>query len=135
MTNTLPFSFLQSIANRFQPPEWVVAETQQRLVLFLNHVLMQEKEAQDRLRRKKGSVLHIRWGTFGLDLLVTGAGLLDRAPAQSKPDLLMAVSSDSPFDVVQALMAGKSPPVKIEGDVQLAAEVGWLAENCRRLHQ
>jgi len=28
-------------------------------------------------------------------------------------------------------MAGKSPPVKIEGDVQLAAELGWLAENLR----
>jgi ubiquinone biosynthesis protein UbiJ len=28
-------------------------------------------------------------------------------------------------------MAGKPPPVKIEGDVQLAAELGWLAENLR----
>ena len=28
-------------------------------------------------------------------------------------------------------MAGKPPPVKIEGDVQLAAEIGWLAENLR----
>ena len=131
MTNTFPFSFLESIATRFQPPDWVVSEAQQRLVLFLNHVLMQEKEAQDRLRRKKGSVVHIRWGLFGLDLLVTNAGLLDRAPTQAKPDLLMAVTSDSPLGVMQSLVAGKSPPVKIEGDVQLAAEVGWLAENLR----
>ena len=131
MTNTFPFSLLESIAARFQPPEWVVIETQQRLVLFLNHVLMQEKEAQDRLARKKGSVLHIRWGLFSLDLLVTPAGLLDKATPGIKPDLLIEVAVDSPMALVQSVMAGKSPPVKIEGDVQLAAELGWLAENLR----
>ena len=131
MTNTFLFSFLESIATRFQPPAWVVSETQQRLVLFLNHVLMQEKEAQDRLARKKGSVLHIRWGLFALDLLITPAGLLDKANADAKPDLLIAVSVDSPMVLVQSIMAGKPPPVKIEGDVQLAAELGWLAENLR----
>ena len=131
MTNTFPFSFLESIATRFQPPAWVVSETQQRLVLFLNHVLMQEKEAQDRLARKKGSVLHIRWGLFALDLLITPAGLLDKANADAKPDLLIALSVDSPLVLMQSVMAGKPPPVKIEGDVQLAAELGWLAENLR----
>lgn len=131
MNNTFPFSFLESIATRFQPPAWVVSETQQRLVLFLNHVLMQEKEAQDRLARKKGSVLHIRWGLFELDLLITPAGLLDKASSAAKPDLLIAVAVDSPMDLIQSAMAGKPPPVKIEGDVQLAAELGWLAENLR----
>ncbi len=131
MTNTFPFPFLESIATRFQPPAWVVSETQQRLVLFLNHVLMQEKEAQDRLARKKGSVLHIRWGLFALDLLITPAGLLDKASADAKPDLLIAVAIESPMVLLQSIMAGKPPPVKIEGDVQLAAELGWLAENLR----
>ena len=131
MNNTFPFPFGQSIADRFKPPAWVVAETQKRLVLFLNHVLMQEKEAQDRLARKKGSVLHIRWGLFELDLLVTAAGLLDCAPPGAKPDLLVAVTADSPVSVLQSVFSGKTPPVKIEGDVQLAAEIGWLAENLR----
>jgi ubiquinone biosynthesis accessory factor UbiJ len=131
MNNTFPFSFLESIATRFQPPAWVVSETQQRLVLFLNHVLMQEKEAQDRLARKKGSVLHIRWGVFALDLLITHAGLLGKANPDAKPDLLIAVAVDSPMVLMQSVMAGKPPPVKIEGDVQLAAELGWLAENLR----
>ena len=131
MTNTFPFSFLESLATRFQPPAWVVSETQQRLVLFLNHILMQEKEAQDRLARKKGSVLHIRWGLFELDLLITPAGLLDRATSGAKPDLLVAVATDSPMALLQSVMAGKSPPVKIEGDVQLAAELGWLVENLK----
>ena len=68
MTTTSPFSFLESIASRFQPPSWVVDEGQQRLVLFFNHVLMQEKEAQDRLARKKGNVINVRWGLFGLEI-------------------------------------------------------------------
>jgi ubiquinone biosynthesis accessory factor UbiJ len=131
MNTTSPFSFLESIATRFQPPAWVVDEAQQRLVLFLNHILLQEKQAQDRLLRQKDRVVHLRWGLFAIDLIVTPAGLVDRAPALSKPDLVLSVAADSPLAVVQAALAGKAPPVKIEGDVQLAAEVGWLAENLR----
>ncbi|MGV8803986.1 MAG: ubiquinone biosynthesis accessory factor UbiJ [Polaromonas sp.] len=131
MNNTSPFSFLQSIASRFQPPAWVVDETQQRLVLFLNHVLMQEKAAQERLLRQKGRIVHVQWGVFAIDLIVTPAGLADRAPADAKPDLVLSVTTESPLAVVQAALAGKPPAVKIEGDVQLAAELGWLAENLR----
>ena len=131
MNTSSPFSFLESIAARFQPPAWVVDEAQQRLVLFLNHVVMQEKEAQDRLARKKGSVLHVRWGLLAMDLLITPGGLLDRASPAAKPDLLISVAADSPAVVLQSVLAGKPPPVKIEGDVQLAAELGWLAENLR----
>ena len=100
-------------------------------MLFLNHVLMQEKEAQNRLLRKKGSVIHVRWGMLGLDLLITPAGLLDRAVPGAPPDLLLAVAVESPGVVLQSALAGKAPPVKIEGDVQLAAEIGWLADNLR----
>jgi ubiquinone biosynthesis protein UbiJ len=131
MNTTSPFSFLESIATRFQPPAWVVDEGQQRLVLFLNHVLMQEKQAQDRLLRQKGRVVHLRWGLFSIDLVVTPAGLVDRAPSAAKPDLTLAVATESPLTVMQSVLAGKPPPVKIEGDVQLAAELGWLAENLR----
>lgn len=131
MNTTSPFSFLHSLASRFQPPAWVVEEGQQRIVLFLNHVLMQEREAQERLARKSGSVVHVRWGAFGLDLLVTPAGLVDRAAPQSKADLLVSVQPESALAVLQSVMAGKRPPVNIEGDVQLAAELGWLAENLR----
>jgi ubiquinone biosynthesis accessory factor UbiJ len=131
MNTTTPFSFLESIATRFQPPAWVVDEGQQRLVLFLNHVLMQEKQAQDRLLRQKGRVVHLRWGLFAIDLVVTPAGLVDRAQPAAKPDLLLAVATESPLTVMQSVLAGKPPPVKIEGDVQLAAELGWLAENLR----
>ena len=131
MNNTSPFSFLESIATRFQPPAWVVEEGQQRLVLFLNHVLLQEKQAQERLLRQKGRVVHLRWGLFAIDLIVTPAGLADRAPASSKPDLVLSVAAESPLAAVQSVLAGKTPAVKIDGDVQLAADIGWLAENLR----
>jgi ubiquinone biosynthesis protein UbiJ len=131
MNNSSPFPSLESIVGRFQPPAWVVDEGQQRLVLFLNHVLMQEKQAQDRLLRQKGRVVHIQWGLFALYLVVTPAGLVDRAPASSKPDLLLSVATASPLVIMQSVLAGKPPPVKIDGDVQLAAELGWLAENLR----
>ena len=131
MNNTSPFSFLESIATRFKPPVWMVDEGQQRLVLFLNHVLMQEKSAQNRLLRQKGRIAHIRWGLFAIDLVVTPAGLVDRAPPFSRPDLVISVAAESPMVVIQSALSGKAPPVKIEGDVQLAAEIGWLVENLR----
>ncbi len=131
MNNTSPFQFLESLVGRFQPPAWVVDEGQQRLVLFLNHVLLQEQSAQDRLVRQKGRVIHVRWGLFAIDLVVTPAGLVDRAAPGATPDLLLSVATESALSVVQSVLAGKAPPVKIEGDVQLAAEMGWLAENLR----
>ena len=54
-----PFPFLDGLFERLaagpQPPQWLVHEVQQRLVLFLNHVLMQEKEATDRLVRQRAA--------------------------------------------------------------------------------
>ena len=131
MNTSTAFTFFESLATRFQPPAWVVDETQQRLVLFLNHVLMQEKQAQDRLQRQKGQIVRLKLGVFSLDLMVTPAGLLDLASAAAKPDLVLTVPMDSPQSLIQAVMTGKPPPVSIEGDVQLAAEVGWLADNLR----
>ena len=131
MNTTSPFSILQSMATRFQPPAWAVDEVQQRLVLFLNHVLQQEKQAQDRLLRQKGRVVRVLWGVFAIDLIVTGAGLVDRSPTVAKPDLVLSLAAESPLGVLQSAFSGKAPPVKIEGDVQLAADVGWLAENLR----
>jgi ubiquinone biosynthesis protein UbiJ len=131
MNTTSPFSFLKSLSSRFQAPAWVVDEGQQKLVLLLNHVLMQEKEAQNRLLRHKGRVVHVGWGVFELDLVITPAGLLDRALPAAKPDLTLRVAAESPVTLVQSVLAGKAPQVTVEGDVQLAAELGWLADNLR----
>ena len=60
-----PFPFLDGLFERLaagpQPPQWLVHEVQQRLVLFLYHVLMQEKEATDRLVRQKGRIARVQW--------------------------------------------------------------------------
>jgi ubiquinone biosynthesis protein UbiJ len=41
------------------------------------------------------------------------------------------VLPQSPFELVQNLLQGKKPDVRIEGDVQLAAEINWLADHVR----
>ena len=127
--------FLQSLADRFKTPpplpQWLVDEGQARVVLFLNHVIGQEKTACERLQRKKGSVVHVKWGLFAMYLAVTPAGLLERVGEDTSPDLVLTMPLDAPLQMARAAFDGKPPAVKIEGDVQLAAEVGWLAENLR----
>ncbi|MCY7371754.1 MAG: hypothetical protein LH479_13070 [Polaromonas sp.] len=100
-------------------------------MLFINHVVGQEREAQSRLVRQKGSVVHLRFGVLEIDLLVTPAGLIDRAPLSAKPDLLVVIPADSPLALIDTVVSGAKPPVRIEGDVQLAAEIAWLADNLR----
>ena len=41
------------------------------------------------------------------------------------------LTEESPFALAQELLQGSKPAVRIEGDVQLAAEVNWLADNLR----
>ena len=135
MATTSPFSFLQQtlepLLRSIQPPEWLVAELHQRMVLLLNHVLMQEPEAQARLKRHSGKVALLQWSQYSLRLTATPAGLLNVAAPDAPLDLSLAILQESPTDLARDMLAGKTPPVKIEGDVQLAAEVGWLAENLR----
>jgi ubiquinone biosynthesis protein UbiJ len=66
-----------------------------------------------------------------MTLIATPAGLLDRAPAEAKPDLTLAVTEESPLALAQAMLRGDKPAVRIEGDVQLAAEVNWLVDHVR----
>ncbi|MFD2376975.1 hypothetical protein ACFSTJ_05275 [Ottowia pentelensis] len=61
-----PFSVLTEglakLGAGLKAPDWLVDELQHRLVLFLNHVLMQEPEAQARLARQSGRVVKLQWG-------------------------------------------------------------------------
>lgn len=134
-----PQTVWQSLADKvgslapssFQAPPWLVDEGQRRLVLLLNHVLQQEKAAQERLSKKKGSVAHVRYGLFAINFVVTPAGLLDLADPQAAPDLVLTLPTEQPLQTLRTLLAGKPPAMTIEGDVQLAGEVAWLAENVR----
>lgn len=140
-----PFSFpplpglplLQNLLESVQPPDWVVDEVQNRIVLLLNHILMQEPEAQDRIRRQQGRAARLVWGKFEITLVATPAGLLERPLggfllAQSlTPDLVVRLTQTALPDIVAAVSQGEKPSVTIEGDVQLAAEVAWLVDNLR----
>jgi len=41
------------------------------------------------------------------------------------------LADEAPLDIARRLMQGEKPTVHIEGDVQLAAEVNWLADHVR----
>lgn len=136
MATQSPFLLLESFLQKLplpnlQPPAWAINEVQRRVVLLLNHVLMQEPEAMARLMRQKGQVLLVQWRSFTFKLVATPAGLLDLADTASKPDLVMTVTEASPWSLAQVALRGEKPAVRIEGDVQLAAEVNWLTEHVR----
>ncbi|MDH4463601.1 hypothetical protein [Acidovorax sp.] len=130
-----PFSFLDGLFERLaagpQPPQWLVHEAQQRIVLFLNHVLMQEAEAMERLVRQKGRTARVQWRAYSMALVVTPAGLLNLAPEGALPDLRLEVTETSPLSLAQTALRGDKPAIRIEGDVQLAAEINWLVDHVR----
>lgn len=136
MATPSPFSLLESFLQNlpvpnFEAPNWAVDEIQHRIVLLLNHILLQEPQATSRLARQRGRVVLIQWRSIALKLVATAAGLLDRAANDVVPDLTLALTEESPLALVQVAMRGEKPPVKIEGDVQLAAEVNWLVDHVR----
>ncbi len=135
MATQSPFPFLdqafQKLNTNLQPPDWAVDEIQRRIVLLLNHVLAQESEAMQRLARLKGRVVLFQWRSLTLKLTATPAGLLDRAQAQAQAELTLEVTEESPAALVEGLLRGEKPAVRIAGDVQLAAEVNWLIDHVR----
>jgi ubiquinone biosynthesis accessory factor UbiJ len=129
----IPEMALQSLQSR-PLPDWLVLELQQRLVLFLNHVLQQEPEAQKRLRVHSGKSVHMAWTQFAIGLQITPVGLLDLRPVEQTPetaDLRLSVLETSPLALFQLVQSGKRPDLRMEGDVQLAAELGWQIEHVR----
>ncbi|HWI78806.1 MAG TPA: hypothetical protein VNS31_06385 [Ramlibacter sp.] len=135
MATQSPFPFLDDLFSRLssglQPPAWMVDEIQRRVVLLVNHVLMQEPEAQARLARQSGRVLQAQWRSFVVRLVATPAGLLDVALPAAQPDLTLTLTETSAWGLAQAALRGDKPPVTIAGDVQFAAEVNWLVDNVR----
>jgi ubiquinone biosynthesis protein UbiJ len=135
MATQSPFSFLDGLLDRVaagpQPPQWLVHEMQERLVLFLNHVLMQEKEAMDRLVRQRDRVARVQWRSYSMALLITPAGLFNVAPEGAVPDLQLEVTETSPLALASVALRGDKPAIRIEGDVQLAAEINWLVDHVR----
>ena len=116
------------------PPAWAVAEVQQRVVLLLNHVLMQEPAARERLQRQKGRQVKVCWRDQVFQCNFTPAGLVEFVSSQTSSqaaDLVLRVNEPSPLALAQTVLQGHKPPIHIEGDVQLAAEMNWLFDHVR----
>ena len=87
-------------------------------------------EAMARLARQKGQRIELAWERMQLQLVPTPAGLLERGYFEGF-DLRLSVTEESPLSLAAALARGDKPKVRIEGDVQLAAEVNWLIDHVR----
>ena len=138
-TSSSPFAALNEalsqlrdqLAAKLRPPAWLTQEAQNRLVLFLNHVLTQEPQAQARLTGQAGRVVRLQWRSLAVQLRATPAGLWEVAPEEATHDLLLTLVDDSPLALAQGALRGTRPAVRIEGDVQLAGDINWLVDNLR----
>jgi len=113
----------------------------ERLTLVINHVLGSEAAASARLAPHSGRVLALhldgwpRWlpAVPPLAWSVTPAGLLDWGGLQADHSAALEVHVDAanPALLFARMLSGERPAVRIDGDAQLAADVGWLLENLR----
>lgn len=132
MATQPPFAFLESLALRLDPLLAPAFEEARRcLVLALNHVLKQEPQALQRLARQRGRVVQVRWRQWSLALRTTPAGLLDLADTAAPADLTLTLSQESPWELARSVLDSGKPQVVIAGDVQLAAEINWVADHVR----
>lgn len=113
-----------------------------RFVLLANHVLASAPAATERLKAHAGRVLTVAVEGWRfplpppppLTLRLTRAGLLEALAANETaplPDLRLRVDASQPLDAARRVVAGELPPVHIEGDVGLAADVNWVVANVR----
>jgi ubiquinone biosynthesis accessory factor UbiJ len=116
-----------------------------RVTLLLNHVIAAEPEATRRLLGHVDATVQIEWQRWPAFLppppqavwRITPAGLLELA----EPGFVTGMNGDAAQLVVgldqQALTgwalsgAVGRPPMVVQGDVGLAADISWLAENLR----
>lgn len=122
---------LQAALSQLQPPQWLVAELQNRVVLSLNHVLKQEPEAMRRLQTQSGKSAVLHLAPWSLHAQITPAGLFDVVldPAR-QAQLTLRLQEHLPGLLWKALQGAK-PQVHIEGDVELAGEMNWLIDHLR----
>ena len=131
---------IEAKAMKLHPPEWVVNELTGRLILLINHILLKEPQAMDRLKRQKGRTIEVRWHQFACRVSCTPAGLIEWCqqaplPAQTNiaraPDLSIELMESSLISLMQMFANSEKPPLHIQGNVQLAAEVNWLVDHVR----
>ncbi len=115
----------------FQPPAALVHEVQNRILLLVNHVLLQEPAAIARLQRQHNRTLQLAWRQMQLSCRITPAGLFERVDLEGTPDLSLHISEASPVFLLQSLAQGHKPAMQVQGDVMLAADINWLVDHVR----
>ncbi len=104
---------------------------QRRVVLLLNHITQQEPQAMQRLVTHTGRVVAVQWRSFRFQARITPAGLFDLAEDDTPADLHVSITEESPLILLQTLLQGNKPPLRIEGDAGLASEINWLIAHVR----
>lgn len=110
-----------------------------RLVLVVNHVLSSEPQAVQRLLPHRGRVLRLELLQLPrllpapppLAFVITPAGLVEWCREPMDADLRVRVEASNPAALALQMVSGEVPPVAIEGDAQLAADIDWLLKNLR----
>jgi ubiquinone biosynthesis protein UbiJ len=120
----------------------------ERVTLLANHVLSGEAVATQRLQPHASKVIELRvtsWPSLlpappVLAWRVTPAGLLEACPAPAPAaapggapvaDLKVELDAANPAAVLAKVATGEPPPVRVDGDAALAADVSWLTQNLR----
>lgn len=119
--------------------DWLGPALRERAVLVVNHLLAAEPQARARLRPHAGRAIRVRLalpGREGRDadiaLVVTPAGLVEAADGPLPADGLDVVADGrQPLQAALGLLAGRRPPLRIEGDAAFAADVAWLIDHVR----
>lgn len=129
-----PFAVFDALAQSFPvpaPPAWLQAEATRRLLLWINHVLAQEPAALQRLVRQQGRLVSVQWRQIHVCIRITAAGMFELVEQDADPDLRLSLTQDSPMNLIECVVQGQKPAVRIDGDVQLAADIGWLMDHVR----
>lgn len=112
---------------------------QDRICLLLNHVLLRESVATDKLKPFAGRQLRVHlagWPALlpaapDLVLAITPAGLFERIEAAAPEALSIEIDASNPALMALSTLSGQRPQVSVAGDVALAGAINWLIENLR----
>ena len=126
-----PPSWLTQAVGALQPPPWLLHELQQKSVLFINHVLLASPEALTRTRALNGRSVQLRWQAISLHWVFTPAGLLEPSDSNRPADLTLSWGDLSMTDLAEHVLRAQRPPLRIEGDVQMASAIQWLVDHVR----
>ncbi len=133
MATQSPFSLLNGLVERavqaVQPPSWLVHETQQRIVLVSQPRVDAGTRGHGAPGAAKGRVARVQWRNFNMALVVTPAGLLNLAAEGAEPGPAAGDHRQQPAGPGPDGAARCELALRIQGDVQLAADINWLVDN------